>query len=131
MITRLKLKPGQKGTKNLTAQYGEALVCVRYRYDSTNCTGAKTVEIIVEKNSWTPPVSQLPDDMLVPVRIGFSETALQGKARAAKERWDPDVKRWFIRFGKIKGTKLEKHILLDAIQPGQKTKRHLILYAPA
>jgi hypothetical protein len=33
MITRLKLKPGQKGTKKLLAEHGEALVCVRYRYD--------------------------------------------------------------------------------------------------
>lgn len=26
----------------------------------------------------------------------------------------PDSKLWFIRFGKIKGTGLEKHIVLDA-----------------
>ena len=33
MKTRLTRKPGQKGTKKLTALYGEKLVCVRYRYD--------------------------------------------------------------------------------------------------
>jgi hypothetical protein len=33
MITRLKLKPRQKGTKKLLSEYGDALVCVRYRYD--------------------------------------------------------------------------------------------------
>jgi hypothetical protein len=33
MIARLKLKPGQKGTKRLVAEHGDALVCVRYRYD--------------------------------------------------------------------------------------------------
>jgi hypothetical protein len=71
---------------------------------------AKTVEIIVEKKAWTPP--QIPDSTLVPVRIGFAETALQEKARAARGRWDPDVKLWFIRYGKIKGTALEKHIVL-------------------
>jgi hypothetical protein len=48
------------------------------------------------------------------VRIGFAETALQEKAWAARGRWDPEVKLWFIRFGKIKGTDLEKHIVLDA-----------------
>jgi hypothetical protein len=31
---RLHLKPGQKGTKQLLAQYGARLVCVRYRYDA-------------------------------------------------------------------------------------------------
>jgi len=30
---RLHLKPGQKGTKQLLAQYGDRLICVRYRYD--------------------------------------------------------------------------------------------------
>jgi hypothetical protein len=29
---RLHLKPGQKGTKQLLAQYGDRLICVRYRY---------------------------------------------------------------------------------------------------
>jgi hypothetical protein len=113
MITRLKLKPGQKGTKKLVAEYGDALVCVRYRYDKASCMRAKTVEIIVEKTAWQPP-AQVADNALVPVRIGFAETALQEKARAARGKWDPEVKLWFIRFGKIKGTDLEKHIVLDA-----------------
>jgi hypothetical protein len=30
---RLHLKPGQKGTKQLP-QYGDRLICVRYRYDA-------------------------------------------------------------------------------------------------
>jgi len=34
MRTRLHLKPGQRGTKQLLAQYGDRLVCVRYRYDA-------------------------------------------------------------------------------------------------
>ena len=33
--TGLILKPGQKGTKKLTAEYGDRPVCVRYRYDET------------------------------------------------------------------------------------------------
>jgi len=33
MKTRLTLKPGQKGTKKLIAEYGDQLVCIRYRYD--------------------------------------------------------------------------------------------------
>ena len=46
MKTRSKLLPGQKGTKSLQKQYGDALVCVRYRYDETNGKQLKTVEII-------------------------------------------------------------------------------------
>jgi hypothetical protein len=113
MLTRLKLKPGQKGTKKLMSEYGDALVCVRYRYDRASCMRAKTVEIIVEKKAWTPP-PMISDSALVPVRIGFEESALREQARAAKGRWDPTIKLWFIHYGKIKGTDLEKHIALDA-----------------
>src|SRR3972149_3115605 len=31
---RLHLKPGQKGTKQLLAQYGDRLISVRHRYDA-------------------------------------------------------------------------------------------------
>ena len=113
MQTRLKLKPGQKGTKKLTAEYGDALVCVRYRYDRASCTRAKTVEIVVEKKAWVPPADHQENE-LVPVRIGFNENDLRNKARAARGRWNPDAKLWFIPFGRIKGTDLEKHIVLDA-----------------
>ena len=37
MRTRLTLKPGQRGTKQLVAEYGDRLVCVRYRYDDKQC----------------------------------------------------------------------------------------------
>ena len=52
MITRVNLKPGQKGTKRLPEQYGDALVCVRYRYDAKTHKQYKTVEIIVSENEW-------------------------------------------------------------------------------
>ena len=113
MITRLKLKPGQKGTKKLVAEYGDALVCVRYRYDRVNRMRAKTAEIIVEKKAWAPP-AYYQENEIVPVRIGFNENDLRNKARAAGGRWNPDAKLWFIPFGRIKGTELEKHIVLDA-----------------
>ena len=47
MRTRLHLKPGQKGTKQLLTQYGDRLVCVCYRYDAQRKKRFKTVEIIV------------------------------------------------------------------------------------
>ncbi len=54
MRTRLKLKPGQRGTKKLQAMYGDRLVCVRYRYDPDTGRRFKTIEIIVEEKEWTP-----------------------------------------------------------------------------
>ena len=69
MTTRLKLKPGSKGTKKLLQQYGDALVCVRYRYDAVSQKRIKTAEIIIEEKSWTPPPPKFSATELVPVRI--------------------------------------------------------------
>lgn len=54
MRTRLKLKPGQRGTKKLQALYGDRLICVRYRYDAENGRRLKTIELIVEEKAWVP-----------------------------------------------------------------------------
>ena len=109
LITRLKLKPGQKGTKKLLEKHGEALVCVRYRYDAESCARIKTVELIVERIAWQPPAQKFEDNDLVAVRIGFMEADLKQAAKAAKGRWNPDVKLWFIRFGKITETTFSSH----------------------
>ena len=118
MITRLKLKPGQKGTKALVEQYGDALVCVRYRYDEATRTRIKTVELIVEKKQLTPSQKKqqqkIEDETLVPLRIEYGEKQLGQMARTAGGKWDPDVKLWYIQYGKIKGTELERYIILDA-----------------
>ncbi len=80
----------------------------------------KTAELIVESRPWTAPAPKFADADLVPVHIGFTDTASREIARAAKGRWDPDQKLWLIRYGRIKGTDLEKHILLYAFQPPKK-----------
>jgi hypothetical protein len=122
LTTRLKLKPGQKGTKKLLAEHGDALVCVRYRYDVGEGLRYKTVELIVECKPWTAPAPKIADADLVPVYIGFMDTASREIAKAAKGRWDSDQKLWFIRYGRIKGTELEKHIILDAFSKSGKPK---------
>jgi hypothetical protein len=52
---RLHLKPGQKRTKQLLAQYGDHLICVRYRYDALRKKRLKTVELLVAERDWEPP----------------------------------------------------------------------------
>jgi hypothetical protein len=114
MITRLKLKPGQKGTKALVQKYGDALVCIRYRYDETTRTRLKTVELIIEKKELPTSKRQKgPDSTLVPVTIPYGERELGRMAKALGGKWDSDVKLWYIPKGKVQGTELEKHIILD------------------
>jgi hypothetical protein len=54
MKVKSTLAPGRKGTKQLTEQYGDQLVCVRYRYDEVKQKRYKTVELIVDEQDWTP-----------------------------------------------------------------------------
>ena len=65
MRTRLHLKPGQKGTKQLLTQYGDRLVCVRYRYDAQRKKRFKPVELIIAQRDWDPPTPRVADDALV------------------------------------------------------------------
>ena len=127
MITRLKLKPGQKGTKALFEKYGDTLVCVRYRYDEASRTRIKTVELIVERKELPVRRQNAADDALVPVRIAYGERELGKMAKMLGGKWNPDVKLWYIQYGKIKGTELEKHMIFDAgMKKGSKWE-HTIL----
>lgn len=114
MKTRLILKPGQRGTKRLTDKYGDALACVRFRYDAESRQRLKTVELIVERADWTPPAPKYSADTLVPLRIEGYEKELRAQAKAAGGRWNPVKQLWFVQYDKIVGTLLEKHIHVDA-----------------
>lgn len=122
MIARLKLKPGQKGTKALVEKYGDTLVCVRYRYDEASRTRIKTVELIVERKELSPVQEKIGENLLVPVQIEFRETVLKEMAKKMGGRWDPEVRLWYIQFGNVKGTELEKHIVLDALMKNKTSK---------
>ncbi|MBC8042932.1 MAG: hypothetical protein IAF08_05750 [Rhizobacter sp.] len=76
---RSKLKPGQKGTKKLLAEYGAKLVCVRYRYDEVQMKRFKTIELIVDEAAWIPR----------PKRSG--KKILEDKLRAATEKVTTDL----------------------------------------
>jgi len=114
MITRLKLKPGQKGTKAVVEKYGDALVCVRYRYDEASRIRTKTVELIEEQKELPAPRRKIKDDALVPVRIAYGEVELGRMAKMIGGKWDKSSKLWYVPYGKIKKTELEKHMILDA-----------------
>ena len=60
----LHLKPGQRGTKRLLAEYGDRLVCVRYRYDAERNKRFKTVALPLyvilgpDRSAWSSPKSK-------------------------------------------------------------------------
>lgn len=115
MKARAKLKPGQHGTKKHVEEYGDALVCVRYRYDAQKRKQYKTVEIIVSESNWTPPTAKFPDSTLVALKIGAKETTTQSRVKSVGGRWDPNKKVWIVPYGCIRGSSLEKFIVIETI----------------
>jgi hypothetical protein len=49
MKTHKHLKPGENGTLRLVERFGDALLCIRYRYDAIRDVRIKTAEIIVDE----------------------------------------------------------------------------------
>ena len=96
METRLTLRPGKDGTKKLLQRFGKRLVAVRYLYDAAAGRRYKTVELIVESQTWSPRPRRLrrtPDD-IVAVRIHFHEAGLRARAKALGGVWRPAQKVW-------------------------------------
>lgn len=115
MKTRLILRSGQPGTKRLVEKYGDALVCVRFKYDAESRQRLKTVELIVERTEWTPPRPRYAVNTLVPLRIEVAYMPLRLQAKAAGGRWNPEKRLWFVKYGNIAGTPLENHIQVDEL----------------
>ncbi len=105
---RLTLPPDQDGAKNLRAEYGDRLVCVRYRYDAQNKKRYKTVELVVAEGAWTPPLPSPSPDQVVEMRVAAPETALRHQAKSADGQWDARRRVWKLRYDRavaLGGTK--------------------------
>src|SRR5262245_6475037 len=95
--TRVTLKPGRPGTKTLLAEYGDRLLCVRYRYDDTRAVRYKTVEVIVEEAPWSPTHPFAPTDV-VELRIRPDERTLHHAAHLLGARRTPTRHIWRTTF---------------------------------
>jgi hypothetical protein len=93
-----KMKAGQPGTKQFVEQYGERLLCVRYRYDAQTRKRIKTIEIVVAETDWLPPQERFAAHEMVWLRIGFVDRAQQQQLRAAGGKWDSRRCVWSIRY---------------------------------
>ncbi|MBS1791443.1 MAG: hypothetical protein JST85_27270 [Acidobacteria bacterium] len=110
MRARKKVKPGQGGTKGLLDQYGDRLVCVRYRYDEELHVRYKTVELIVETTPWTPKPNQVHPDAIVGVKVELQETKLQKQIREAGGKWNRQLRLWEIRYDQVVRLELQARI---------------------
>ncbi len=115
MQARLKLKPGQNGTKKLLARFGERLVCVRYRYDEARQRRFTTVELIVAQGPWTPrprsrQAPRSPEEMVY-VRIAYNDAALRAKLKTLGALWRPRHKLWELPWGAARALGIEHRVV--------------------
>jgi hypothetical protein len=89
---RLHLKPGQKGTKQLLAQYGDRLICVRYRYDAQ-------------------PRPRFAHDQIVGLRVAFADVAVRDRVKQAGGTWDPERRVWQLRYDRVVALGLNSRIV--------------------
>jgi hypothetical protein len=115
---RLHLKPGQKGTMQLLAQYGDRLVCVRYRYDATLKKRFRTAEIVVGQRDWEPP-AVFANDQVVALRIAYAEADARERVKRAGGRWNPDWRVWELRYDQSVTAGLADRIVDDRASTGR------------
>ena len=108
---RLHLKPGQKGTKQLLAQYGDRLICVRYRYDAQRKKRFKTVELLVAERDWEPPGPRFAHDQLVGLRVAFADVAVRDRVKQAGGTWNPERRVWQLRYDRVVALGLNSRIV--------------------
>lgn len=87
-----KFAPNDRGAKGLTTEYGNQLVCVRHRLDSTGTKRLTTVELIVSENH----IIRRPGPT-VDVSLRPQEKELQSRLKAAGARWQKAAQVWSIR----------------------------------
>jgi len=107
------IKPGQKGTRKMTEQYGDSLRCVRYIYDDKNQIKMKTVEIIIEKKPWHKDTKRISGNKLVSIKVDYGEIQIGRMIRAAGGQWDREKLVWRLPYREAKALGLDKRIVND------------------
>ena len=114
MRTSTTVQPEHRGAKKFLAQYGDRLVCVRYRSDEQRRKRLKTIELIVEEWPWTPPPPRRTEDSVVSVKVVFSERVLRQQVKEAGGIWNPDQQAWELRYDRAIALGLRERILEEA-----------------
>ena len=105
------LKAGQPGTKKLAKQYGENLICVRYRCDPAQKRKLKTIELVIDSQPWQPSSDFIPMNKLMNLRIAIEETALRNRVKAAGGTWLRRKQVWQLPYREVVELGLTKRIV--------------------
>gem|GEM_PF-280819 len=110
MDIKATLKPGMNGTKALLREYGEQLVCVRYRYDKARHGRYKTVELVVANRTGCRRPD--PRQRCVYICISYGERELRQLVKLSGGCRIPEREARHLPFGKVIEPGLEQRILV-------------------
>ncbi|MBI5015782.1 MAG: hypothetical protein HZB55_09875 [Deltaproteobacteria bacterium] len=114
MRTLRTVRPGARGTMALVEEFGERLVCVRYRYDDSAGKCYTTAEIIVREGEWKPRVDPPKADPMVWVRVRWGERDVALRIREAGGCWDADRRLWNMPLSKARALGFESRIVEES-----------------
>lgn len=101
-----RLLPGQNGTKRPQSEYGNALVCVRYRQDGQK--RYTTIELVIDEQELPPRATRLQD--IVAVAICYQERELRAEAKKSGAHWDAERRAWLMPRSTAKALGIEGRI---------------------
>lgn len=111
-VVRKTMRPGEKGTARFVRDWGERLVCVRYRFDAKGRVRYTTVEIMTsELRPWTPPKRSSPD-ALVYLKVDPNDWKAIRKLREARVWWDRERGLWRTRYDVADRLRLKSRIVI-------------------
>ena len=84
-----KIKPSQRGAIKITRNYGNELLCVRYRENPDGTERLTTVELVVER-----VMIQKRDDPIVSFKIKSDEVDLRRLAQCKGATYDSKNQMW-------------------------------------
>jgi hypothetical protein len=107
-----RIAPTQPGAIKLARQFGDRLVCVRYRHDRADTYRYTTVELIVDAGPiQTSSRRGTPKIQLVAIRVDPSEIALNRLVRSHGAVWDGKARLWYLRRATAKALGLLERIV--------------------
>jgi hypothetical protein len=101
------LQPEDAGARRWAAEYGDSLVCVRYRVDLKRQRRQTTVELVVDD---VPRLGALP----VALRVAMTDSETRRHIIAAGGVWDQGTKLWHLPLDAVRRLGLTDRIVGQA-----------------
>jgi len=109
-----KIKPASFGKGDISLkwvdQYGDALVCVRYKYDEEKRKRMTTIELIVDEKCWNADEQGIPKNRMMNLRVDYGEIDVARLVKAAGGKRNKSAKVWELPYKDVLALGLSERI---------------------